>query len=66
MTAALAEGYAGAENSLRPCKPFSAVPFQLDPDFVDLPDLLAWIRDLDWAEQQPELPGENNHNSPVS
>ncbi|KAF2818103.1 hypothetical protein CC86DRAFT_414212 [Ophiobolus disseminans] len=33
------------EGSARPRKPFSAVPFAPDPDFVDRPEILAWVRD---------------------
>ncbi|KAF2193987.1 TPR-like protein, partial [Zopfia rhizophila CBS 207.26] len=31
--------------SSRKREPFSTVPFALDPDFVDRPEILAWIRD---------------------
>ncbi|KAF2195357.1 hypothetical protein K469DRAFT_544039, partial [Zopfia rhizophila CBS 207.26] len=26
-------------------EPFSTVPFARDPDFVDRPEILAWVRD---------------------
>lgn len=34
-----------AENTARPREPFSTVPFAPDPDFVDRPEVLAWVRD---------------------
>ncbi|KAF2788012.1 hypothetical protein K505DRAFT_117610, partial [Melanomma pulvis-pyrius CBS 109.77] len=32
------------ERPTRPREPFSTVPFAPDPDFVDRPDILAWVR----------------------
>ena len=29
----------------RKCEPFSTIPFALDPNFVNRPEILAWIRD---------------------
>lgn len=38
-----------ADNALpaprRQLEPFSMVPFAPDPDYVDRPDILAWVRD---------------------
>ena len=33
------------EQPKRKREPFSTVPFPRDPDFVDRPDILAWIRE---------------------
>jgi hypothetical protein len=33
------------ERCARPREPFSTVPFAPDPDFVDRPEILAWVRD---------------------
>lgn len=33
------------DNLTRKREPFSTIPFAPDPDFVDRPELLAWIRD---------------------
>jgi hypothetical protein len=33
------------DNATRKREPFSTVPFAPDPDFVDRPEILAWIRD---------------------
>ncbi|KAF2174719.1 TPR-like protein [Zopfia rhizophila CBS 207.26] len=39
-------GYPPTQDELsRKRKPFSTVPFAPDPDFVDRPEILAWIRD---------------------
>ncbi|KAF2787748.1 hypothetical protein K505DRAFT_221830, partial [Melanomma pulvis-pyrius CBS 109.77] len=32
------------DRSARPREPFSTVPFAPDPDFVDRPEILAWVR----------------------
>ena len=32
------------ERPKRKCEPFSTVPFSQDPDFVNRPEILAWIR----------------------
>ncbi|KAF2993769.1 hypothetical protein E8E13_002179 [Curvularia kusanoi] len=37
-------GYPPAQAS-KPREPFTTVPFAADPDFVDRPDILAWVRD---------------------
>jgi len=34
-----------AEQPVRPREPFSTVPFAPDPDFVDRPEIVAWVRD---------------------
>ena len=33
------------ERPTGPREPFSTVPFAPDPDFVDRPEILAWVRD---------------------
>ncbi|KAF2685485.1 TPR-like protein [Lentithecium fluviatile CBS 122367] len=33
------------DRSTRPREPFSTVPFAPDPDFVDRPEILVWVRD---------------------
>ncbi|KAH7396963.1 TPR domain protein [Phaeosphaeria sp. MPI-PUGE-AT-0046c] len=33
------------ERIVRPREPFSTAPFAPDPDFVDRPDIVAWVRD---------------------
>lgn len=33
------------EPSAQPRRPFSTVPFAQDPDFVERPEILAWVRD---------------------
>ncbi|KAF9733731.1 kinesin light chain [Paraphaeosphaeria minitans] len=39
-------GYLPAqEQPVRPREPFSTVPFAPDPDFVDRPEIVAWVRD---------------------
>lgn len=34
-----------ADRSTRPRESFSTVPFASDPDFVDRPEILAWVHD---------------------
>jgi len=36
-------GNSSTHESTRKHKPFSTVPFAPDPDFVDRPEILAWI-----------------------
>lgn len=42
-------GSGRADNGLpaphRQLEPFSTLPFAPDPDYVDRPDILAWVRD---------------------
>ncbi|KAF1964492.1 hypothetical protein BU23DRAFT_521076, partial [Bimuria novae-zelandiae CBS 107.79] len=33
------------DQPARPREPFSTVPFAPDPDFVDRPEIVAWVRD---------------------
>jgi hypothetical protein len=50
----------GSESStLKPvCKPVFNVPFAPDPDFVDRPDILAWVQHkLEWPGARAALVG---------
>lgn len=42
----MAEGSLGPENAQRPRNPCSIMPFEPDPDFVDRPDILAWMKEI--------------------
>ena len=45
-TGATMNNYFGpVAEQTRPREPFSTVPFAQDPDFVDRPEILAWVRD---------------------
>ncbi|KAF2205150.1 TPR-like protein [Delitschia confertaspora ATCC 74209] len=37
--------HSGQDRSIQKPKPFSTLPFAQDPDFVDRPEILGWIRD---------------------
>ncbi|KAL0930635.1 TPR domain protein (kinesin light chain) [Colletotrichum truncatum] len=37
--------YFANDGASKPCKPFSTVPFRPDPDFVERPSIMAWLRD---------------------